>query len=106
MRVRGAFVGLGLLAGIAGLAGAQKSRPAESGDSVPKASRPPAGMCRIWLNGVPARQQPAPTDCPTAVKDKPPNGRVIFGDDYKDKGARNDKEPPFLKKFTEDRKNP
>lgn len=44
--------------------------------------RPPAGMCRIWLENVPAAQQPAPTDCASAVRNRPENGRVIFGDDY------------------------
>lgn len=49
---------------------------------VPPGQRPPAGMCRIWLDGVPPGQQPAPTDCATAVRNRPANGRVIFGDDY------------------------
>lgn len=49
---------------------------------IPAASRPPKGMCRIWLNDVPASQQPAATDCATAVRNRPQNGRVIFGDDY------------------------
>jgi len=44
---------------------------------------PPAGMCRIWIEGVPAGQQPAPTDCASAVKNRPSNGRVLFGDDPK-----------------------
>lgn len=48
---------------------------------VPPAYRPPTGMCRIWIEGVPANQQPAPTDCVTAVRNRPVNGRVIFGDD-------------------------
>jgi hypothetical protein len=95
-----------MMAGAAGTAHAQKSRPAESGDSVPKAYRPPSGMCRVWLDKVPPRQQPAPTDCPTAVKNKPTNGKVIFGDDYKEKGGKDDKDLPFLRKFGEDRKNP
>jgi hypothetical protein len=38
-------------------------------------------MCRIWIEGVPANQQPAPTDCNTAVRNRPVNGTVIFGDD-------------------------
>jgi hypothetical protein len=38
-------------------------------------------MCRIWLDGVPADQQPAPTDCATAVRNRPANARVIFGPD-------------------------
>ncbi len=51
------------------------------GPAVPPAYRPPAGMCRIWIEGVPPTQQPAPTDCVTAVRNKPVNGSVIFGDD-------------------------
>lgn len=51
---------------------------------IPPGQRPPAGMCRIWLDGVPPGQQPAPTDCATAVRNRPANGRVIFGDDYVD----------------------
>jgi hypothetical protein len=50
-------------------------------DGVPEGHRPPPGMCRIWIDGVPPGQQPAPTDCATAVRNRPANGRVIFGDD-------------------------
>ena len=57
-------------------------------DSIPAAYRPPAGMCRIWLDDVPPARQPAPTDCPSAVRNRPSNGRVIFGDEPKDKGQR------------------
>jgi hypothetical protein len=48
---------------------------------VPPGFYPPAGMCRIWVNGVPAAQQPAPTDCASAVRNRPANGKVLFGDD-------------------------
>ena len=48
---------------------------------VPKGFLPPAGMCRVWVDGVPAAQQPAPTDCASAVRNKPANGRVIYGED-------------------------
>jgi len=54
----------------------------DSAEAVPATSRPPKGMCRIWLSDVPASQQPAATDCASAVRNRPPNGRVIFGDDY------------------------
>lgn len=82
-------------------------QPQQDGDDVPKASRPPAGMCRIWLDKVPAKQQPAATDCPTAVKNKPSNAKVLFGDDYVEKGKKPDeKELPFLKKFSDDRRKP
>ena len=57
--------------------------------SVPPAYRPPSGMCRIWLDGVPANQQPAPTDCVKAVRNRPVNGHVIFGDSPK----RGDEKP-------------
>ena len=71
---------------VAGPAGAQGR--GQGRDTIPTAYRPPAGMCRIWLDNVPPPQQPAPTDCPSAVRNRPSNGRVIFGDEPKDKGAR------------------
>jgi hypothetical protein len=54
----------------------------QGNQDIPSGSRPPAGMCRIWLDNVPAAQQPAPTDCASAVRNRPAKGRVIFGDDY------------------------
>jgi hypothetical protein len=57
--------------------GAQ-SAPGTSG--VPDGFKPPAGMCRIWIDGVPADRQPAPTDCATAVRRRPANAHVVFGD--------------------------
>jgi len=48
-------------------------------DEVPSAQRPPAGMCRIWIDGVPADRQPAPTDCASAIRRRPSNARVVFG---------------------------
>jgi hypothetical protein len=46
---------------------------------VPQGHRPPPGMCRIWIDGVPATRQPAPTDCATAIRRRPQNARVVFG---------------------------
>lgn len=46
---------------------------------IPEHLMPPTGKCRIWMDGVPAAQQPAPTDCQTALRQKPANGTVIFG---------------------------
>jgi len=57
---------------------------AKKNATIPADARPPKGMCRVWIDGVPAAQQPAATDCPTAIKNRPNNGRVIFGDDYPD----------------------
>ena len=73
--------------------------------AIPADARPPKGMCRIWIDGVPAAQQPAATDCPTAVKNRPSNARVIFGDDFADtnksKSGDKNKLPPNVKGFTD-----
>jgi len=57
---------------------AQSGKSKEQDPPIPKAYLPPAGMCRIWVDNVPAARQPAPTDCPTAIRNRPPNARVIF----------------------------
>lgn len=68
--------------------------------SVPVNARPPAGMCRIWLDDVPVSQQPAPTDCASAVRNRPPKGRVVFGDDYMKGNSKSNSRPlPFVKGF-------
>jgi hypothetical protein len=70
-----------LLVAIAASASAQKEKEQKpAAQEIPADQRPPKGMCRIWLKDVPAAQQPAATDCAAAVKNCPPNGRVIFGD--------------------------
>ncbi|HEU4829175.1 MAG TPA: hypothetical protein VFT04_08260 [Gemmatimonadales bacterium] len=51
-----------------------------SADKVPRGHLPPAGMCRIWVDGVPPGRQPAPTDCATARRRVPYNARVVYGD--------------------------
>jgi hypothetical protein len=112
MKLRSAFLMLAVMALPAVSVRAQQPQPSQAqpqqgSDDVPKASRPPAGMCRIWLDKVPPKQQPAPTDCPTAVKNKPANAKVLFGDDYVEKGKKTEeKELPFLKKFRDDRRKP
>lgn len=94
-----------LVAAVAPAAGAQQTQQAQQKDSsrkaqaVPADARPPKGMCRIWLDNVPAAQQPAATDCPTAVKNRPQNAHVIFGDDYADSSKTN-KLPPNIKGFS------
>ncbi len=66
-----------LILGLAAMPiGAQERRD----EAIPKSAMPPAGMCRVWLDNVAAAQQPAPTDCSTAIKNSPGNGaRLIFG---------------------------
>ena len=56
----------------------QPAKTAEKSEPVPKQYLPPPGMCRIWVDNVPAARQPAPTDCATAIRNKPPNARVLF----------------------------
>jgi hypothetical protein len=56
----------------------QSRKGAEKNTPVPKEYLPPPGMCRIWVDNVPANRQPAPTDCATAIRNKPPNARVVF----------------------------
>lgn len=53
--------------------------PPDTTPVVPRSMMPPAGKCRIWIAGVPARQQPAPTDCATALRQNPANGTVVYG---------------------------
>ena len=84
----GAFA-LSLGLGSVGLAQAPKKDEAAD-------HRPPPGMCRIWVDGVPASQQPAPTDCATAVRNRPEHGRVIFGSE-----AGRDKNLVQPRSFTE-----
>ena len=56
-----------------------QSRAAVARDTVPLGLLPPAGKCRIWMDGVPAAQQPAPTDCATALRQRPANGTILYG---------------------------
>lgn len=72
---------LGLLLS-SGVAHAQRPVQQRERDrvEVPRRYQPPPGMCRIWINGVPAAKQPAPTDCSRALRERPVNGRVVFGE--------------------------
>ena len=90
------------VAGASAPLGAQGKGFAPKNDRIPEGHRPPPGMCRIWLDGVPAGQQPAPTDCATAVRNRPSNGRVIFGDDYRTKDERKNETRPDTNRQTED----
>lgn len=65
---------LNALAPAGGMAQASKEKAAP----IPKAYLPPAGMCRVWVDNVPAARQPAPTNCATAIRNRPPNARVVF----------------------------
>lgn len=56
---------------------------------IPAAAMPPEGMCRVWLRNVPERQQPAPTDCASAIRTRPRDAILLLGEP-----ARNAKLPP------------
>ncbi len=98
------LAGAAVAAGMIGEVGAQPRVPKSSeprqlapergrsraSDDVPPAYRPPPGMCRIWLDNVAPAQQPAPTDCNSAVRNRPANARVLFGDDYAKRGSGGD----------------
>ncbi len=83
----------------------QQKDSARKAPAIPADARPPKGMCRIWLDNVPPAQQPAATDCTTAIRNRPSNGHVIFGDDFADsakaKATDKSKLPPNIKGFTE-----
>ena len=73
--------------------------------TIPKGQLPPPGMCRIWISDVPADKQPAPTDCATAIKNRPSNGRVVFGDD-EDSRARDRRERDAKDEKRADKRKP
>lgn len=80
-----AVLSFGLLVACAApVMGQQAPQSKDSSKSIPASAKPPKGMCRIWIEGVAAAQQPAPTDCATALKNQPKNSRVIFGDSPSD----------------------
>jgi hypothetical protein len=89
------------LVAIAASASAQQQKKSVR-DEVLTEERAPKGMCRIWLKDVPAAQQPAATDCAAAIKNCPPNGRVIFGDTEESKSRRkaDPKDPVDTRKST------
>ena len=75
-----------ILAQPAGAQGQGKGRGKKDDDRasyrVPPGHLPPAGRCRVWIDGVPPGQQPAVTDCTTAERNRVRNSRVLYGDDY------------------------
>jgi hypothetical protein len=55
------------------------TKETKAANGVPKSAQPPAGLCQVWLENVPVGQQPAPTDCATAIKNRPNNAHIVFG---------------------------
>src|SRR4029453_696804 len=75
-------------AGASSLQAQVRPQAQEPKAAVPSTHLPPPGMCRIWLENVPPAQQPAPTDCASAARNLPRNGRLIYND-----AARNPRLP-------------
>ena len=69
---------LGLSVLLAGSAAAQGRGRASN--SYPPGFRPPPGMCRVWIQGVPPGRQPGVTDCVSARAMPSANSTVLYGD--------------------------
>ena len=69
---------LGLSALLAGTAAAQGRGHGSS--SYPPGFKPPPGMCRVWIQGVPPGRQPGVTDCVSARATALANSTVLYGD--------------------------
>lgn len=96
---------LAALTAIPVVAGAQGTRAEEekNSSSVPVNMLPPAGKCRIWMVGVAPAQQPAPTDCQTALRQRTPNGVVIFGPTEREQGGSAFRGRPTVEQGRNDR---
>ena len=99
------FLILAALTALPVVAGAQNSRTAEekTSSTVPVNMMPPAGKCRIWMVGVAPAQQPAPTDCQTALRQRTPNGVVIFGPVEREEASSAFRGRPNVEQGPEDR---
>lgn len=69
------------LAGAVALASPAVAQGRGNSGKVPPGHLPPAGMCRVWIDGVPPGRQPAPTDCATARRRAPRNSTILYGGD-------------------------
>lgn len=78
--VRAALTASLLLAPFGTLQATQDQQQDTKASTIPESAMPPAGMCRVWLKDVPERQQPAPTDCVSAIRTVPRDAMVLFGD--------------------------
>lgn len=64
---------------------AAQGKPKEEQEvAIPESAWPPDGMCRVWLRDVPERQQPAPTDCVTALRTRPRDATLLMGQPTKE----------------------
>jgi hypothetical protein len=77
-----ALILIGLSAGPAFAQGNGKNKN-KAVKAVPPGQMPPAGLCRVWYDGVPPGRQPAPTNCNEAerIASRDSSARVVYGDD-------------------------
>lgn len=83
------------LAGTVAVATPAEAQRGRGPTKVPPGHMPPAGMCRIWIDGVPPGRQPAPTDCATARRRAPRNSVVLYGDRRDDRYGRYDRDDRY-----------
>jgi len=74
-------IALTLIVAGAAFATEASSQTVVRASNVPPGQRPPAGMCRVWIDGVSPGRQPRATDCATARANAPANSRIIYGND-------------------------
>lgn len=84
----------------------QKAESQKKEPEVPRNLRPPPGMCRVWVDRVPAGRQPAPTDCANAIRNRPPNGRVIFSEERSREAKRENSKAPQRRDPPKPRRKP
>ena len=63
--------------------------------AVPPGHVPPAGLCRVWYDGVPPGRQPAPTSCYEAerIAAQTSSARVVYGGDTRRNDVYRDQYP-------------
>jgi hypothetical protein len=77
-------IGVLLLSGLMAAPAAAQVWGSRGGNQrIPPGQMPPAGMCRVWYDGVPPGQQPGPINCRDAerIASRSSNARVIYGND-------------------------
>ncbi len=85
--MRISWLAFATLAGALGCASMSAQRTQEVGyGGVSPADYPPAGMCRVWLEGLPRDRQPGATDCETARRAAAGRVRVLYGDEAPGRG--------------------
>lgn len=72
---------LSSLLALAAFAATSNAQRRDRGADVPFEYRPPAGMCRIWIDGLAPGLQPKPTDCATAERTAGEKTHIIYGED-------------------------